>query len=71
MVEKIADVKLKRAYDLNKPQGVMGRNSDNTKIKQLLGWEPSIGLKDGLPPTYAWIISQTTPAQTLETADHL
>ncbi len=71
MVESIAGVKLKRAYDLSKPQGVMGRNSDNTKIKQLLGWEPSIGLKAGLPPTYAWINSQTAPAQRLETADHL
>lgn len=71
MVEKIADVTLKRVYDPTKPRGVMGRNSDNTKIKQLLGWEPSTSLKDGLPPTYEWISSQASPTRMLETADHL
>lgn len=71
MVEKIADVKLKRMYDPSKPQGVMGRNSDNTKIKQLLGWEPSTRLRDGLPPTYDWISSQASLSRTRETADQL
>jgi len=37
------------------PEGVRGRNSDNTLIKQLLGWAPSISLKEGLGRTYAWI----------------
>jgi GDP-D-mannose 3',5'-epimerase len=37
---------------------VNGRNSDNTKIKQYLGWEPSIRLKDGMERTYAWIESE-------------
>jgi nucleoside-diphosphate-sugar epimerase len=55
MVEKIAGVKLKRSYDLSAPKGVRGRNSDNTLIKKLLGWEPSIKLYDGLEKTYAWI----------------
>src|SRR5205085_1586616 len=40
MVEDIAGIKLKRIYDLDAPKGVMGRNSDNTLIKQYLGWEP-------------------------------
>ena len=58
IVEEIAGVRLKRNYNLGAPRGVNGRNSDNTKIKQYLGWEPSIRLKDGLEKTYAWIESQ-------------
>ena len=57
-VEEIAGVTLERRYKLDAPQGVRGRNSDNTKIKQYLGWEPSISLKDGLERTYAWIEAQ-------------
>jgi nucleoside-diphosphate-sugar epimerase len=37
------------------PQGVRGRNSDNTKLREVLGWEPAISLEDGLRGTYAWI----------------
>jgi GDP-D-mannose 3', 5'-epimerase len=55
MAEEIASVKLERIYNLNAPKGVNGRNSDNTKIKQYLGWEPSIRLKEGLAKTYEWI----------------
>jgi GDP-D-mannose 3',5'-epimerase len=55
MAEEIASVKLERKYNLNAPKGVNGRNSDNTKIKEYLGWEPSIRLKEGLAKTYAWI----------------
>jgi GDP-D-mannose 3',5'-epimerase len=63
IVEEIAGIQLKRTYNLNAPKGVNGRNSDNTKIKQYLGWEPSIRLKDGMAQTYAWIESETlTPA---------
>jgi nucleoside-diphosphate-sugar epimerase len=58
MVEKIAGVKLKRSYDLSAPKGVRGRNSDNTLIQKLFGWEPSIRLYDGLEKTYAWIYDQ-------------
>ena len=58
IAEDIAGIKLKRKYDLNAPKGVNGRNSDNTKIKQYLGWEPSIRLKEGLAKTYAWIESE-------------
>jgi nucleoside-diphosphate-sugar epimerase len=47
-----------RVYDLNAPQGVQGRNSDNTLIKQVLGWEPSTPLLNGLLPTYDWIYEQ-------------
>jgi nucleoside-diphosphate-sugar epimerase len=58
LVEQIAGVKLNRTYDLDAPKGVRGRNSDNTKIKKLLGWEPSIPLREGLEKTYAWIQQQ-------------
>ena len=65
LVEEIAGVKLERRYNLDAPRGVMGRNSDNTKIQQYLGWEPSIRLRDGLKKTYAWIEEQM-----LETRDN-
>jgi nucleoside-diphosphate-sugar epimerase len=58
IVEGIAGVKLKRNYNLSAPKGVNGRNSDNTRIRQLLGWEPSTRLRDGLEKTYAWIHDQ-------------
>jgi nucleoside-diphosphate-sugar epimerase len=57
-VERIAGVTLKRKYVLDAPQGVRGRNSDNTRIQQLLGWAPSISLEDGLAATYAWVHDQ-------------
>jgi nucleoside-diphosphate-sugar epimerase len=55
IVEEIAGIRLKRSYDLGAPKGVNGRNSDNTLIQKLMGWEPSIRLRDGLEKTYAWI----------------
>jgi GDP-D-mannose 3',5'-epimerase len=58
MAEQIGKVKLKRSYDLNAPQGVAGRNSDNTFIKKVLKWEPKTPLKVGLAKTYAWIEQQ-------------
>jgi len=58
MVEGIAGIRLKRDYDLTAPQGVNGRNSDNTLIKKYLGWEPCIPLQTGLEKTYAWIYDQ-------------
>ncbi len=60
IVEGIAGVKLERRYDLSAPQGVRGRNSDNTRIRELLGWEPSVSLESGLEQTYAWIREQMT-----------
>ena len=58
LVEDIAGVKLQRNYNLTAPKGVNGRNSDNTRIQQLMGWEPSTRLRDGLEKTYAWIHEQ-------------
>jgi nucleoside-diphosphate-sugar epimerase len=58
IVEEIAGVKLKRRYNLDAPKGVNGRNSENTLIKQMLGWEPSIPLHVGMEKTYSWIYNQ-------------
>jgi GDP-D-mannose 3',5'-epimerase len=58
MVEEIAGVTLERSYKLDAPKGVAGRNSDNTFIQQVLGWEPNTPLRDGMADTYAWIAEQ-------------
>ena len=58
IVEDIAGVKLNRQYKLDAPKGVSGRNSDNTKIKAMLGWAPSIPLRAGMEQTYRWIYDQ-------------
>jgi GDP-D-mannose 3',5'-epimerase len=62
IVEEIAGVKLRRRYLLDAPQGVRGRNSDNTLIRRALGWAPSIPLRRGLRPTYDAIWAQLAPA---------
>jgi GDP-D-mannose 3',5'-epimerase len=58
IVEAIAGVRLQRSYDLGAPKGVAGRNSDNTFIRSVLGWEPSTSLREGMAATYAWIADQ-------------
>lgn len=59
IIEEIADIKLERKYLLDKPQGIRGRNSDNTLIKKITGgWEPSVKLFNGLEKTYSWIWDQ-------------
>ena len=40
------------------PQGVRGRNSDNTLLRKVLDWEPEISLEEGLATTYDWIAAQ-------------
>jgi nucleoside-diphosphate-sugar epimerase len=65
IVEGIAGIRLTRKYKLDAPKGVRGRNSDNTLIRQRLGWAPSTRLEDGMRETYDWILSQMrTPAST-------
>lgn len=58
MVAKIAGIEITRNHDLSAPQGVRGRNSDNTLIKEKLGWEPTISLQDGMAKTYEWVAAQ-------------
>ena len=55
IAEEIGCVKLERRYDPDAPRGVAGRNRDNTFIRQVLHWEPSIPFRTGLAKTYAWI----------------
>jgi nucleoside-diphosphate-sugar epimerase len=64
IVEGIAGVTLKRNYNTSAPQGVRGRNSDNTLITEKLGWAPSITLEDGLQNTYKWIFDQMSEGAT-------
>jgi GDP-D-mannose 3',5'-epimerase len=58
LIEETAGVKLERTYDLDAPRGVAGRNSDNTFIQKILGWEPDTTLQTGIAKTYAWIEQQ-------------
>ena len=60
IAERIGGVTLKRTYDPDAPTGVAGRNSDNTFIKKILGWAPSLPLEEGMKRTYAWIEQQYT-----------
>jgi GDP-D-mannose 3',5'-epimerase len=66
LVDQVANVAGKhiiKRHDLSKPQGVRGRNSDNSKLRQVLGWEPQIPLREGLMPTYQWIESELAKAE--------
>jgi GDP-D-mannose 3', 5'-epimerase len=58
IVARIAVKRIRRVHNLNAPQGVRGRNSDNTKLREVLNWEPQISLEDGLAKTYGWIACQ-------------
>ena len=58
ILEDIAGITAPRRYKLDAPQGVRGRNSDNTLFRSVYGWEPSISLREGLEKTYAWIYDQ-------------
>jgi GDP-D-mannose 3', 5'-epimerase len=64
IVEEIAGVRLNRSYQLDAPKGVRGRNSDNTLIKKLMNWAPSIRLEDGMEKTYRWIYDEMTSGKT-------
>jgi nucleoside-diphosphate-sugar epimerase len=54
----IAGKKLTKRHNFTGPQGVRGRNSDNTRLRQVLGWEPGVSLEEGLTTTYRWIESE-------------
>jgi len=60
IVEEIAGRKFTRRYNLGAPTGVRGRCSENTLIKEKLGWAPSVRLRDGMEKTYRWIYDQMT-----------
>jgi nucleoside-diphosphate-sugar epimerase len=58
IVAAIAGKHIRRRHNLSAPQGVRGRNSDNTRLREVLQWEPEISLEDGLTRTYQWIDQQ-------------
>jgi nucleoside-diphosphate-sugar epimerase len=63
LAQRILDISGKPDLSLRHvegPQGVRGRNSDNTRIRQVLGWEPRVSLQDGLAETYRWISKQVS-----------
>jgi nucleoside-diphosphate-sugar epimerase len=65
LARMIMDISGKRDLQIKHvdgPQGVRGRNSDNTRLREVLGWEPSISLEEGLIPTYRWIEKQVQAA---------
>jgi nucleoside-diphosphate-sugar epimerase len=62
IIAKIAGKTIRKRYDLSKPQGVRGRNSDNTRAREVLGWEPKVSLEEGLEKTYRWIENQLRKA---------
>jgi GDP-D-mannose 3', 5'-epimerase len=62
IVAGIADKRILKSHDTSKPQGVRGRNSDNTKLREVLGWEPRTTLTEGLSRTYEWIESELRAA---------
>ncbi len=62
LVAQIAGKRVTKRHDVSKPQGVRGRNSDNSRLRQVLGWEPRTALKDGLVPTYRWIEAELRKA---------
>jgi nucleoside-diphosphate-sugar epimerase len=63
MVSEIAGKRIGKRYDVTKPQGVRGRNSDNTRLREVLKWEPAISLEDGLERTYHWIAGELEKAK--------
>ena len=70
MVEAIAGVRLRRRYNRDAPSGVRGRNSDNTLIREKLGWAPSIPLQEGLQQTYRWIYDQMRGRRAVRRESH-
>jgi len=69
MICNIAGKRLTKEHDLNKPQGVRGRNSDNTLLRKVLGWEPDMPLEKGLAITYKWISSELKKKEVGELAE--
>jgi nucleoside-diphosphate-sugar epimerase len=71
IVEEVAETRLKRRYDLAAPKGVNGRNSDNTLIRKMLGWEPVVPLRAGIERTYRWIYDEIRSGRSKDAAVNL
>ncbi|XOA42570.1 MAG: NAD-dependent epimerase/dehydratase family protein [Candidatus Nealsonbacteria bacterium] len=55
IISNIAGKRLEKVHQLDKPQGVRGRNADLTLVKETLNWKPIVSLEEGLKKTYQWI----------------
>ena len=66
IVAGIAGKSVMKRHDVTRPQGVRGRNSDNSRLRMLLGWEPKTTLREGLVPTYRWIEGQLRERRPVE-----
>jgi nucleoside-diphosphate-sugar epimerase len=66
LIAKIAGVRITKRH-VPGPQGVRGRNSDNTRLRQVLRWEPEVTLEEGLARTYEWIERQVEERQLVGT----
>jgi GDP-D-mannose 3',5'-epimerase len=62
IVAEIAGIAITKKH-VEGPQGVRGRNSDNTKLREVLGWEPQVSLEEGLRVTYDWIEQQVAASR--------
>jgi GDP-D-mannose 3',5'-epimerase len=69
LVADLAGKSVKKRYDPSKPTGVRGRNSDNTRLRRVLGWVPQVSLERGLELTYAWIRDQLAAQGRIHTTD--
>jgi GDP-D-mannose 3',5'-epimerase len=67
MIAEIAGVRVHKKH-VKGPQGVRGRNSDNSKLRHVLGWEPEISLEEGLARTYPWIEQQVRKTVSMSVA---
>lgn len=71
LVDLVADIAgkyLTKKHDLSKPQGVRGRNSDNTRLYDVVQWRPSVSLRQGLDRTYRWIEEELSSAGRMRTS---
>jgi GDP-D-mannose 3', 5'-epimerase len=66
MISQLANKRLVKVHNLEKPQGVRGRNSDNSRLREVLGWEPRIPLQKGLSATYRWIENELRKSGRIE-----
>jgi nucleoside-diphosphate-sugar epimerase len=68
LIADLAGKRIRKRHNLAGPQGVRGRNSENTRLRKVLGWEPSTRLEQGLAITYPWIAAQVVRQATAEMA---
>jgi nucleoside-diphosphate-sugar epimerase len=66
IIQEIAEYNVKKIYQLDKPQGVRGRSSDNSFVNKRIGWKPNYSLRDGLEKTYKWIYDQMVSGSNIQ-----